>query len=172
MSNSAALEAIHKEADGLVDKGTWGLETVQEDDDVVAEAKSSGKKVHIGSLMTICSEKFAELEEQFRVLKGRVVYRGDCARDEEGAAAVYQNLSASPTSIRGMNANIAYGHCTAIDFETALRKIIVQKQRAQVLRMHAIGHARGIRVPRHEVIVIRPLAKQIFTGHSRPYEVI
>ena len=59
--------------------------------------------------MTICSEKFAELEEQFRVLKGRVVYRGDCAKDEDGAAAVYQNLTASPTSIRGMNANIAYG---------------------------------------------------------------
>ena len=56
--------------------------------------------------MTICSEKFAELEEQFRILKGRVVYqyRGDSAKDEEGAAAVYQSLSASPTSIRGMNA--------------------------------------------------------------------
>jgi len=59
--------------------------------------------------MTICSEKIAGLEEQFRILKGRVVYRGDSAKDEEGAAAVYQNLSASPTSIRGMNANIAYG---------------------------------------------------------------
>ena len=37
------------------------------------------------------------------------MYRGDSAKDEEGAAAVYQNLSASPTSIRAMNANIAYG---------------------------------------------------------------
>jgi hypothetical protein len=109
MSNPKALEAIHKEADGLLAKGTWDLNTVREKDDVMAEARANKEKTHIGSLMTICSEKFAELEEQFRVLKGRVVYRGDSAKDEEGAAAIYQNLSASPTSIRGMNANIAYG---------------------------------------------------------------
>jgi hypothetical protein len=109
MSNPKALEAIQKEANGLLAKGTWNLETVRERDDVVAEARANKDKTHIGSLMTICSEKFAELEEQFRVLKGRVVYRGDSAKDEEGAAAIYQNLSASPTSIRGMNANIAYG---------------------------------------------------------------
>ncbi len=73
---------------------------MREKDDVINEARKKGGKTHIGSLMTICSEKFAELEEKFRILKGRVVYRGDCAKDEDGAAAVYQNLSASPTSIR------------------------------------------------------------------------
>jgi hypothetical protein len=109
MGNPRAIEAIQKEANGLLAKGTWDLATVREKDDVVAEARANREKTHIGSLMTICSEKFAELEEQFRVLKGRVVYRGDSAKDEEGAAAIYQNLSASPTSIRGMNANIAYG---------------------------------------------------------------
>ncbi|MFY9237268.1 MAG: reverse transcriptase domain-containing protein, partial [Roseovarius sp.] len=109
LASPAALASIRKEADGLVDKGTWALETVQEKDEVIKQARRKKQKVHIGSLMTICSEKFAELEEQFRVLKGRVVYRGDSAKDEEGAAAVYQNLSASPTSIRAMNANIAYG---------------------------------------------------------------
>ena len=38
-----------------------------------------------------------------------MVYRGDCARDEWGAAAIYQEMSASPTSIQATNANIAYG---------------------------------------------------------------
>ena len=90
-------------------RGTWDLSTVQEREDVEREARNTQTKTHIGSLMTICSEKFAELEEQFRVLKGRVVYRGDNAKDEQGALAVYQNLSASPTSVRGMNANVAYG---------------------------------------------------------------
>ncbi len=42
---------------------------VREKDDVINEAKKKGEKTHIGSLMTICSEKFAELEEKFRILK-------------------------------------------------------------------------------------------------------
>ena len=71
LKNPKALEAIHKEASGLVDKGTWDLETVREKDDVIKEVKTKGERTHIGDLMTICSEKFAELEEQFRILKGR-----------------------------------------------------------------------------------------------------
>ena len=59
--------------------------------------------------MSICSIKFAELEEAFHKLKGRVVFRGDSAKDEYGLAAVYQNLTASPTSIAAANANLAWG---------------------------------------------------------------
>ena len=42
-------------------------------------------------------------------MKGRIVYRGDCAKDEHGAAAVYQELGANPTSVQGLNACLAYG---------------------------------------------------------------
>ena len=73
LNNPKALAAIRKEADGLIGEDTFLLKTVKEHEAVIREAKRTGKKVHIGSLMTICSEKFAELEEQFRVLKGRVV---------------------------------------------------------------------------------------------------
>ena len=59
--------------------------------------------------MSICSEKFAELAEHLRVLKGRIVFRGDIVKDQEGAAAVFQDLAASPTSIAGINNNLAYG---------------------------------------------------------------
>jgi len=109
LNNPKALEAIRKEADGLLRKGTWDLQSVREKSDLIRESLNSGEKVHIGNLMTICSEKFAEMEEAMRVLKGRVVYRGDVAKDESGAAAIYQNLTASPTSITAANANIAYG---------------------------------------------------------------
>ena len=37
------------------------------------------------------------------------MYRGDCARDENGAAAVYQDMGANPTSVQGLNACLAYG---------------------------------------------------------------
>ena len=59
--------------------------------------------------MSICSEKFAELAEHLRVLKGRIFFRGDIVKDQEGAAAVFQDLAASPTSIAKINNNIAYG---------------------------------------------------------------
>jgi len=42
-------------------------------------------------------------------MKARRVYCGDCAKDEHGAAAVYQELGANPTSVQGLNACLAYG---------------------------------------------------------------
>ena len=41
LANPKALEAIKKEADGLIAKGTSDLSTVKEEDDVIAEAKES-----------------------------------------------------------------------------------------------------------------------------------
>ncbi len=109
LSDPAALKAVKKEADGLTAKGTWDMSSVREAEALKREAQSSGSKVHLGSLMSICSIKFAELAEHLQILKGRIVYRGDSARDEWGAAAIYQELNASPTSIQAANATIAYG---------------------------------------------------------------
>ena len=75
----------------------------------MSQAKKSGIKIHLGQLMSISSKKFAELAEHLRVLKGRIVFRGDIVKDQDGAAAVFQDLSASPTSIAGINNNLAYG---------------------------------------------------------------
>ena len=59
--------------------------------------------------MTIASIKFFELAQHLQKMKGRIVYRGDCAKHEHGAAAVYQELGANPTSVQGLNACLAYG---------------------------------------------------------------
>ena len=109
LSNPKALEAIRAEADGLVKVGTWDLSSVREKEDVRKEAKASGVSVHFGQLMTIASIKFYELADHLHKMKGRIVYRGDCAKDEHGAAAVYQELGANPTSVQGLNACLAYG---------------------------------------------------------------
>ena len=47
--------------------------------------------------------------ESAQKYKGRIVFRGDDVRDEFGAAAIFQTLSAQPTSVAAANANIAYG---------------------------------------------------------------
>ena len=109
LSNPKALDAVKAEADGLIKAGTWSLDSVREKEEVRADAKKTGVSVHFGQLMTIASIKFNELAQHLHQMKGRIVYRGDCARDENGAAAVYQDMGANPTSVQGLNACLAYG---------------------------------------------------------------
>ena len=109
MNYPRAREAVKKEADGLAEKGTWDFNTVVERHDLISKSKKSGIKIHLGQLMSICSEKFAEMAEHLRVLKGRIVFRGDIVKDQDGAAAIFQDMAANPTSVAGINNNIAYG---------------------------------------------------------------
>ena len=104
-----ARAAIQKEGLALIGVGTWDESTVQEKSDLISNAHKSNEKVIIGELMTICSIKHHECDPAEWLHKGRIVYRGDCARDEEGAPAVYQELAATPTTVVDINANIAYG---------------------------------------------------------------
>jgi len=104
-----AREAIKYEGQALLDKGTWLTETVMEKEDLLAWAQKTGNKIHLGDVMTICSIKFWERAAEHHKYKGRIVFRGDNVKDENGAVAVFQELSASPTAITTANANIAYG---------------------------------------------------------------
>ena len=85
------------------------MDSVRKHQEVKDEAKKSGVSVHFGQLMTIASIKFFELAQHLQKMKGRIVYRGDCAKDEHGAAAVYQEPEANPTSVQGPNVCLAYG---------------------------------------------------------------
>ena len=64
---------------------------------MIDEARTSGAKVHFAALMEICHLKNAELEAQHQQYKGRVVLRGDIAKDDSGSCAVFieQGSSAS-----------------------------------------------------------------------------
>ena len=60
-------------------------------------------------------------------MKGRIVYRGDCAKDEDGGAAVYRELGANPTSVQGLIACMVYGALPGNSTTTAnVRKAYVQ----------------------------------------------
>ena len=88
LASPKALAAVRAEADGLRSVPTWDENHPREFEDVRSESRKSGVKVHFGKLMTIASIKFYELAKHLQKMKGRIVYRGDCAKDEEGAAAV------------------------------------------------------------------------------------
>ena len=96
LSSPEALAAVRAEADGLRSVPTWDEDNPHEFQDVQNESRKSGVKVHFGRVMTIASIKFYELAKHLQKMKGRIVYRGDCAKDEEGAAAVYRELGANP----------------------------------------------------------------------------
>ena len=108
-SDQKAKAAIWQEAQALIQEGTWLPGSVIDRDALVESAKKSGKKIHLGQLMSICSIKFWEMPPTQHKYKGRIVFRGDCVKDENGAPAIFQELSASPTGINTANSVIAFG---------------------------------------------------------------
>ena len=59
------------------------------------EARADGREVHFGSLMELCSIKNSQLEKEFWTYKGRIVFRGDVVKDENGQFAVFTEQGAS-----------------------------------------------------------------------------
>ena len=109
VSDQGAIDAVRSEADGLLKLKTWDPSTVVEREVLVSKAKADRQEIHIGDLMSICSIKFFECPREQWKYKGRICFRGDSVKDATGAAAVFQELTASPTSIQSANANIAFG---------------------------------------------------------------
>jgi hypothetical protein len=79
----------------------WDIHSVRPKAEVQAEAKRLGITTHFGSLMDLCHEKHSELakSDADRIYKGRVVFRGDQVRDENGFYAVFSEQSASASQM-------------------------------------------------------------------------
>ena len=107
-SNKGAMDALLVEKAGLLSQRTWWEETVIEKERLVSDAQANNKTIHCGELMPIASIKHFE-SPALRKYKGRIVFRGDNVKDQDGAIAVFQELSASPSAVHTINANICYG---------------------------------------------------------------
>ena len=92
--------------------------------------------------MGICSIKFAELDSAHQKYKGRICFRGDNVRDEDGAVAIFQELSANPTSVHSANSNLAYG-CLPGNKTTQADAI-----RAYVQSLLKSRHKTWVRIPK------------------------
>ena len=95
MKIPAAKAAVDKELEKLKKISAWNLTKVRSKKEVIDEARTSGAKVHFASLMDICHLKNAELEAKHQKYKGRVVLRGDIARDDSGSYAVFTEQGSS-----------------------------------------------------------------------------
>ena len=67
--------------------------------EVVDEAERNGESVHFGTLMELVHKKHAELSKEYWEYKGRVVFRGDCVRDETGFYAVFSEQGTSSSRL-------------------------------------------------------------------------
>ena len=105
MRRPEAIAAIQAEGKALVEVGTWDESTVMER----MQLFKSTEKYNWGDLLTLCSIKFFEKGPEWWKYKGRICFRGDNVRDQDGAPAIFQELSSSPAAIHSTNANIAYG---------------------------------------------------------------
>ncbi|CAE8675163.1 unnamed protein product, partial [Polarella glacialis] len=93
-SDPAAQAAILSELGKLRAAGAWSESTVIEWSLVRDNAVRSGKKVHVGRLHAIATEKGSELPlgHPERKMKGRIVFLGNNVRDEDGQVALFGDL--------------------------------------------------------------------------------
>ena len=95
----AAKAAVDKEREKLEKISAWNLTKVRSKSEVIDEARTSGAKVHVASLMDICHLKNAELEAKHQKYKGRVVLRGDVVKDDSGSYAVFTEQGSSASQM-------------------------------------------------------------------------
>ena len=135
--------------------------------EIIAEAHASGKKIHIGSLMSIVSIKgFEKLCAEW-IVKARIVFRGDAVKDESNQAAIFDELAASaPTTLCGLNLMIAFGlqqnHKTSASdaVKAYVQSTLSSSQQTYVQLPYELipPHARGMHQP------CAPLVKSVY-GH-------
>ena len=89
MEIPGAKAAANKEWEKLEMILAWQLTKVRNKNEVIAEARNEGRKVHFESLMDLFNLKNSELDPQFQKYKSRVVLRGDIVKDDSGSYAVF-----------------------------------------------------------------------------------
>ena len=99
MKIPAAKEAVDKEWEKLEKISAWNLTKVRSKKEVIDKAKTKGVKVHFASLMDLCHLKNAESEKKYQKYKGRVVLRGDIAKDNSGSYAVFTEQGSSASQM-------------------------------------------------------------------------
>src|SRR5579862_7303518 len=72
----------------------------------------------------------------------------------------------------GWSAKVRDPHRATIDFKMSHGEVVVQEKPAQIFGMHAVGHARGIGIPRHQIVHGLPAAEQVLADETRPDEIV
>ena len=73
--------------------------------------KISGNRVKIANLLTLCGLKHAKQDVSLHKYKGRIAYRGDDIRDQDGCQVVFDPVETctNPTALVALNITLFYG---------------------------------------------------------------
>ena len=115
MQKPKAKEAMEREWLKL-EKGTksgpaWDLTKPRSKEDVKRKAQKAGKKLHFGDLIDLCFEKNSQLSEDKRKYKGRVVFRGDQVKDEQGIYESFLTRARVHLTWRALNSPMPSQEC-------------------------------------------------------------
>ena len=77
----------------------WQMDKVKSKKDVLVQAQKKKNEVHFATLMDICHLRNAALEPHHQNKKSRVVLRGDIAKDDSGAYAVFTEQGSSASQM-------------------------------------------------------------------------
>jgi len=99
--------------------GCWDEKGVRPWAEVSAEARADNRKQHVGRIFEICVEKNSELavDDPSRKYKGRVVFQGNQAKDENWEAAMFQELSSCPATMEAGKAADCFGMMPGHDLQ-------------------------------------------------------
>ena len=120
LKDARGLEAVQAEGLGLRANNTWSDESVRPLWQLKQECRTTGRRVQIAELLTLCGVKHFELHPTQHKYKGRVVFRGDQVRDAAGNPVLFgsEETATTPTGLVGLAACLFYGlrpgHATSI----------------------------------------------------------
>ena len=110
LTNKESVKALEKEWTKLEGKDAWKIDTVREKSEVAEEARKTERKIHFGRLMQLCHIKNYQLDRKLWQYKGRIVFRGDNVRDENGQFAVFSEQGTSASHLMAARVVDALAH--------------------------------------------------------------
>ena len=119
LSNPKALEAVKAEGAKVRARKVWDHSSVVEREVLCSQADKQGETIRVADAMTIAGVKNSELPESQHVHKGRVVYRGDAVKDQEGLPAMFRELHSLPTNIQAVSLTLFLGLVEGCVIQTA-----------------------------------------------------
>lgn len=79
--------------------GVWDDASVTEYEELKSWAKQNNQEIHIAEVKEVGSIKHDELGPSLSQHKGRLVFRGDLTRNQDGLPAKFRELHSQPASI-------------------------------------------------------------------------
>ena len=166
MKIPAATAAVDKEWEKLEKIPAWSLTKVRSKSEAIDEARTSGAKVHVASLMDICHLKNAELEAKHQKYIGQVVHRGDIVKDDSGSCAVFTEQGSSASQMTAAKIMVIISRLPGCDGQAA--DAVSAYAQVKMEDAHKLLKLPKLECPDIEIRLPRHKMAEIIVQYGRP----